>query len=128
MLHAGVQSLRVLADDHQVDVAEAAFDPFEGFGGAQIIIEIELLAQRNVDAPESGTDRCGQGSLQGNFGGTDQIDGPFGEGRAGPLVRSQTRLGVDPVDSGAGGIQDAPHRLGYAGSDSVSGNANNLTH
>jgi hypothetical protein len=51
---ARVEILRVLPDDHEIDVLEAGANSRIGLAGALAGVEVELLAERDVHAPESG--------------------------------------------------------------------------
>ena len=53
-LDAGVQVFDVLADDDEIDVAHRGLDPGIRLRGAQVGVEVELLAQRDVHRPHSG--------------------------------------------------------------------------
>ena len=53
-LDAGVEVLGVLAHDHQVDVVVARTGARDRERRAQARVEVELLADRDVDAAEAG--------------------------------------------------------------------------
>src|SRR5438132_746059 len=63
MLDAGIQALGVLADDDEVDSAVARLDAGEAAGGANVGVEVELLAEGHVGAAVAFAHRRRQGSL-----------------------------------------------------------------
>ena len=54
----GVQVLGVLADDHEVDVLVAALDAGHRPRRAQVGVQVQRLAEPDVDAPEARADRA----------------------------------------------------------------------
>ena len=57
VLDAGVEVLGVLADDDEVDVLVAGLEALHRAGGPEVGVEVERLAERDVDAPEPAPDR-----------------------------------------------------------------------
>src|SRR6202022_4126952 len=66
-LDAGVDVLRVLAHDDEVDVVVAGAHAGIAFAGPDEGVEIELLAQRDVDRSDSLPDRRRQRSFDGDL-------------------------------------------------------------
>ena len=53
VLDAGVQVLGVLADDDEVDVLVAGLETLHGARRAEVRVQAQRLAERDVDAPEA---------------------------------------------------------------------------
>ena len=58
MLDAGIQALGIFADDDQVDAGIARRNVGQIANGAEVGVELELLAQRDVDAGKAAADRA----------------------------------------------------------------------
>ena len=67
VLEAAVEVLGVLADHHEVDVVVAALDPRQGLDRAQVRVEVELLAQLDVDRAMAAGDRRLGRPLEGDL-------------------------------------------------------------
>src|ERR1700722_14824594 len=95
MLESGVEVFGVLADDDDIDAVEARFHAGKIFDRAKVGVEIERLAERDVDAGCSTGDRGTHGTLERDFVAADGFEGA--------LVEECTRIG-DLVDRAAGCI------------------------
>ena len=82
VLDAGVQVLGVLADDHEVDVLVARVEPLHRAGRAQVGVQVERLAERDVDAPEALADRRRDRSLERDLVAPDRLEDVVRERRA----------------------------------------------
>ena len=73
VLEADVESLEVLADEHEVDVlvapARASWS-----GRAQVGVEAELLPQADVDRAVAAADRRRQRALERQLGAADAVE------------------------------------------------------
>ena len=101
-----IQVLRVLPDDHEVHRSvsrrHARERPRGPHGGEQI----QLLAKRDVDAPEPRPHGGGDRTLDGDSRSSDRIQRLGGKEVAQLGESDRTRLMLDPCDPGNRGIQD----------------------
>ena len=74
MLEARVEILGVLAHDDQIDVLEAARHAGQVLDRPQVGVEIERLAQPDVDAGEALADRRGHRPLQRDLVPLDRLE------------------------------------------------------
>jgi hypothetical protein len=89
-LEAGVDVLGVLPEDHHVDllgVEHRGGHPGEPAHRAQADVEVENLAQRDVERAEATADRRGEWSLDADQVGAEGLDGLLGEPVAGLVER-----------------------------------------
>ena len=93
MLDARVQVLGVLADDDQVDVLVARLDALDGLRGSEVRVQVERLAQGDVDRSEALADGRRDWSLEGHAGLADRVEHRLGERRA--VSRDLGLAGVD---------------------------------
>src|SRR6185312_7819648 len=65
-LDPGVEVLRVLTDDHEVDARVAGAHPRVALARTHLAVEIEGLAESDVDAAKAGADRRRDRPLEGD--------------------------------------------------------------
>src|SRR6185312_5825360 len=121
VLDADVQPLGVLANEDDVEIAVAAARN-DRVGGADVGVEIERLAERDVDRPVAFADRRLQRPLERKLGALDRIERAVGDRVAVPRHAGHAGdLGV-PLDRRAGGGKDASRCLRDRRTDAVAGN------
>ena len=118
-LDAGVDVLRVLAEDHHVDllrVLDRGGHALEPAHRAQAYVEVEHLPQRDVERADAPADRRRQRALDRDEVFAAGRDGLLGQPAVEQLVRLLAGIDLHPVDLalaavglGDGGIHDA-HR------------------
>ena len=74
VLDAGVEVLGVLADDDDVDVVEPGAHAGVGLARPHAGVEVELVAQRDVDRAEAGADRRRDRALERQPGPSYGLD------------------------------------------------------
>ena len=74
VLYAAVESLRVFADDHQIDVLEACGNAFETADGSNGCIEIQLFPQLDIHRSESLPHRGCAWALESDAGTANRIE------------------------------------------------------
>ena len=111
-LDAGVEVLGVLAHDDQVDVVEAAADARIALARAHLRVQVELLAQRDVDRAEAAADRRRDRPLQRDAGLADRVE-DVGRQRVAAVLLHHVRAGLAhvPLELDAGRLENAPRRL-----------------
>ena len=124
MLDAGVEVFGVFAENHHVDfdVGEARGDAGQRVHRAHVGVEIEALAQGDVDAGETASDGRGDGALEADAGAVEAIENALGERLAGLENQGGAELGDFPIDGDAGGIDGAARGLGDFGTNAIAGN------
>ena len=118
-LDARVEVLGVLADDHQVGLRKAGAHPLVGLARPDARIEVELLAQRDVDRAVARAHGRGGRALDRDPALADRVEGPVGERVALLLVDVDAGVLEVPVELDAGGLEHAPGRLGELGPGAV---------
>ena len=115
-LEAGVDVLGVLPEDHHVDllrVLHGRRHAGEPAHRAQAHVEVEELAQRDVEAADAAADRRGERALDADQVVLERLDGLVGQPVAGRVERLLAREHLFPLDRLAelrrGGVQ---HQLG----------------
>ena len=78
-LDPGVEVLDVLADDDEVDVAHRRLHSGVGLRGTEIGVEVELLAQRDVDRAHPGPELRRERSLETDLVAADRVERGLGE-------------------------------------------------
>ena len=121
VLDAGVQVLGVLADDDQVDVLVARVEALHRAGRAEVGVQVERLAERDVDAAEAAADRGRDRALERDLVAPDRLEDVVRERR--PVLRDGRLAGLDrlPFEADAGRIEDAGGRLRQLRTDAVAG-------
>ena len=74
VLDAGVEVLGVLADDHEVHVLVARLEALHRAGRAQVRVQAEHLAERDVDAAEARADGRRDRALEGDLVAPDRLE------------------------------------------------------
>ena len=121
VLDAGVEVLGVLADDDQVDVVVAEVEALHRAGRAHVGVQVERLAERDVDAPEPATDRGRDRTLERDVVAPDGVEDVVRERR--PVLLDRGLAGDDrlPFEADAGRIEHAGGRLRQLRTDAVAG-------
>ena len=121
VLDARVQVLGVLPNDHQVDVVVPALDPDHRPCGAQVRVQVQRLAQPDVDAAEAGPDGGRDRALERDLVPPDRLEDALRERR--PLGRDRGLAGLLdlPLELDPGRIEHAPCRLRQFRADPVAG-------
>ena len=120
-LDALIEVFGVLAHDDDVRGGMTDRDARQGTGGAHGGEEVELLAERDVDAPEPGSDRGRDGTLDGHPAVTDRLERLLGQQRAVALERACAGDRIDPFDVTVSGVEDQPCGSRDLRPDAVSG-------
>ena len=120
-LDAAVEVLVVLADDDEVDVLVARADARVALGGAEAGVEVEHLAEGDVNGAEAAAAGCGDRPLDGDLVLADRVEDLFGEDGAVLLGGVEAGFAVVPVEVDACGLQDADRRIHDLGADAVAG-------
>jgi hypothetical protein len=121
-LDARVQVLRVLADDHEVDLVEAGADALVGLARPDLPVQVEALAQADVDRAEALSDGRRDRALERDTGGADGVQRLVRERIAAVLGHGLfARLAHVPVELDARRLEHAAGRLGQLGAGSVTG-------
>ncbi len=122
-LAAEVEVLGVLADDHEVDLGlvEVGPDALVVLAGADAGVEVECLAEVDVDRAEAGADRRGDRGLERDLGPPARLDHAVGHGGADLGHDVDAGLLDVPVDGDAGGLDAELGGLGQLGTDAVAG-------
>ncbi len=122
MLEACIEILGVLAHDDQVDPGIPRVDPGQVPHRAEVGVEVERLAQPDVDAREPFRDRGGHRALQRDLVAADGVDELDRQRGAPALEREHAGEMALPCDRDAGRVEDAEHRIGHLGADAVARN------
>src|SRR6185437_7279082 len=131
-LDARVEILGVLAHDHEVDagVGVAGADARVVLARAHLRVQVERLAQADVDRAESAADRGRDRALDGGAVAADRLDDVAGE-RVAAVAIHDVGAGVlhVPVEACPGGLQNPPRRICDLGAGTVAGNeCDTMTH
>ena len=118
-LDARVEVLGVLADDHDVRLGEARAHALVGLAGPDAGVEVELLAQRDVDRAVAGADRGGGRALDRDAALADRVEGAVGERVALRLVDVDPGVLEVPVELDAGGLEHSLRGLRELGPGAV---------
>ncbi len=124
VLQAGVKVLGVLPEDHQVDmgVAVARLEPGQHSHGADVGIQVEPLAQRDVDAQEAAGHRRRYRPLEADPGALQGFHDGHGKLVPGLLDDPSVQLDLFPIDGNARGGDGADGGPRDLRTDPVSGN------
>src|SRR5262249_23325323 len=118
VLDADVEPLRILADQHEVEVAIPAAGS-DRMRGADVGIQIERLAQRDVDRAEPFADRRLERALERELGALDGIEGRIRDRIAVQRDTGHSRDLRIPFDVRPGGREDLDRRAADRRSDAV---------
>jgi hypothetical protein len=112
VLDSGVEILRVLADDHEVDLVIERADPGIELARTHLRVEVERLAQADVDRPEASADRCRDRAFQRHAVAPDRLQRRLGQRVAAVLIHhvGSCRHYV-PLELDAGRLEHAARRL-----------------
>src|SRR5205823_2412741 len=100
----------------------AAAHPRIILGGAEAGVEVERLAQSDVDAAKAGSDGRRDGSLEGDLVAADRIENLVGERSAVLIHDVASGLLNLPLDGHTARVDDASGCFGHFRADAVSGN------
>ena len=121
MFEPGVEILGVLADDDQVHVGEAALHARKILHRPEIGVEVERLAQADVDAGEAFRDRGRDRALQCNLVAADRVEQRHRERLVEALERGDAGVVPLPLDIDRGRLEDADHSRRHLRADAVAG-------
>jgi hypothetical protein len=110
-LDACVEVLGVLAHDDEVRVGKSRAHPLVGLAGPDARVEVELLAQGDVDRAVARADRGGGRALDGDAPLADRGERSIRERVALLLVHVDARVLEVPVELDARGLEYSPGRL-----------------
>jgi hypothetical protein len=116
---AGVQPLRVLTDDDEIDAIVGNFDAGKSADGADAGEEVEFLAETDVDGAEAFADRSGAGAFQSNAMLADEIERGLGQWIAEVFGGAEASPRFHPGDNGTGGMQYGLHCRRHLWTDAV---------
>src|SRR5690606_28698650 len=120
VLDSAVQTLGVLADQHQIDVLVAIVRQ-QGAGRTNVRVQVELLTQGDVDRPEPRPYGRGEWPLERDSGATNRFERLFGQWCVLRLERGDPGQLALPLDGCPGRLDDPDHGLRDRGTDAVSG-------
>jgi hypothetical protein len=115
---AGVESLRVLPDDHEVHSAEAGGHPLQVADGPDGV-EVEALAEAHVDGDEPLSDGRGAWPLERHPVLADGIQRLLRQHVLPVLEGAESGPTLHPGDRRVGRLQDPPDSLGDFRSDPI---------
>ena len=122
VLDPGVEVLGVLADDDEVDVLVARVEALDRARRAQVRVEAERLAERDVDAPEARPDRRRDRALERDLVAADRFEDVVRQRRA--VLGDHRLAGLDdlPLELDPGRVEDASSRFRQLRPDAVARN------
>ena len=113
VLDPGVEVLGVLADDDQVDVVEARAHALVGLARPHLRVEVETLAEADVDRAEAAADRRRDRALERRAVLADRVEHLVGQRVAAVLLHHVGAGLLDvPLELDAGRLEHAAGRLG----------------
>ena len=122
-LDARVEVFRVLADDDEVDARVAGADALVALARAHLAVEVEGLAERDIDAAEARSDRRRDRALERDAVLLDRLQNVVGKRVAAVLVHDVGARPLHvPVELDAGGVEDPARCLGKLRPGAVAGN------
>src|SRR5262249_11593480 len=110
------------ADDDEIDAVEPGGDARKVRDRPEVRVELQRLAQADVDAREALTDGRRDRTLQRDAVSADRVDERGRERLACALKCDHARVVALPVDRHAGGAENADDRRRHLGPDAVAGN------
>ena len=119
VLECDVEAFEVLADQHEVDLVVAARE--QRACGADVRVELELLAQADVDRAETASDRRGQRPLERKAGAANAFERRGGEWVARGGNRRHAGLLRFPRERRAECFEDALRHGDDLGADAIAG-------
>ena len=121
-LDPDVEILGVLAHDDEVDVLVARAHARVRLARPHLRVEVEPVAQRDVDGAEALADRRRDRALQRDAVAADRLERRLGQRVAAVLVHHVRAGGLDvPLEVDAGRLEHAARRLGELRAGAVSG-------
>ena len=121
VLDARVEILGVLAHDDEVDVLVARVEADHRPSGPEVGVQVERLAERDVDAPEAAADRGRDRPLERDPVAPDRLEDVLRERCPVLGDRRLARLDGLPLEVDAGRVEDARRRLRQLRTDAVAG-------
>ena len=128
VLEAGVEIFGVLAHHDEVDALEPARNARQRARRTEVGVELELLAELDVDRLEALPHGCRDRSLEGDLGAADRVEHGVGQRLAAERHRFGAGEVAVPVELRAGGFEDAHGRRGDLGADAVAREQGDGTH
>ena len=122
VLDPGIEVLRVLAHDHEVDVLEARADAGIALARPDLGVHVQALAQADVDRAEPAADGRGDRALEGDACFADRLEHRTGK-RIAVVLSHHVGTGVldVPVELDAGRLEHPARRLGELWTGAVAG-------
>ena len=121
VLEADVFAFGVFADDDEIDAGPVRVETGKILDGAEVGEEVELLAQRDVDALEAAADGRGDRSLERDFVALDGVVERGGNVFAEDFEGLGAGGEALPLPLDASGFENAHHGLGDFRADAVAG-------
>ena len=122
VLDARVEILGRLADDHEVDVLVARPDSGIALARPHLSVQVEALAERDVDRAEAAADRGRDRALERDAARPDRVQDAFGQRIPTVLLHDVAARVLDvPVELDAGRLEDAARRLAQLRAGAVAG-------
>ena len=122
VLDPGVEVLGVLPHEDEVDVVEAGADAGVALARAHLRVEVERLAQADVDRAEAAADRRRDRALERDARLADRVEDVVRQRVAVVGVHHVGARVLDvPVELDAGRLEHAPSRLGELRAGAVAG-------
>ncbi len=125
MLNAGVKALGIFTNDDQVNVRIASRNVRKIANGPEVCVELEALAQLDVNAGKAAADRRRHRTLQSDARSLDRIV----EVLRNVFLVFLESLGAShegfPLELEAGGFENADDGIGDFGANAVAGNEGN---
>ena len=121
VLQARVQVLGVLAEDHHVDVdiVKAGLQTGQRMDRTHVRVQIELFAQRDVDAGESAANGRGHRTLQAEMRPLDGFDHVWRQHLASLGDDAGIQIGPLPVNGDARRVHRADRSLRHLRADAI---------
>ena len=122
VLDPRVEVLGRLAHDHDVHVLVARADARVALAGTHLAVEVETLAERDVDRAEASADRRRDRALERDAALADRVEDVVGKRVAAVLFHHVAAGQLDvPVELDSGRLEHAAGRLGQLGTGAVAG-------
>ena len=115
------RSLRVLADDDEIHALEPRRDAGQIPDGPQVRVQVERLAEPDVDAGEPRPDRRRHRPFQRDLVAANRVDELHRQRLSRALERDDAGLKALPFDRHARGGENPQDRFGDFGPDAVAG-------